>query len=984
MESDDEEKMSARDMRALSSYLRDEDAEDDVGDILNTSALTLGSQQDRANLVLGPSSLPMKRPRHDSEGEQQSSQTFRISDVEVPAVADIHIPEVLTPLPAPPIPERLVGQQISYPHQSVHNPQSSCQQERSSTPVPCPTIKRVQESCLERIPSSSLGFVPSVQQDNASGDENQILCDDILAHTSFRIEEESLFGEEYFWDYRDVEDNFQLTKPPGPHFIQEEIIEEDEAHDEPTAGCDQGIPIYPGASINMLESLTSILSFVQSEKISGVGLGRLLSLIDLHLPQPNNFYKSSHSVSKMLETLDEPVLMHYFCSVCYKTRVSLSDLCDSCTDPARYVHYFLTFPLAAQLSRFLMRPEFVQNLQHKLTRDKQNPENIEDIYDGEIYMQTEAQNVTVNGISITLMWNTDGVQIFKSNTYSLWPVYMVVNELPPEKRFLSENLLIAGLWGSLVKPHPNVYLLPIYKDLVPLQNGVLMDVCGESEKQRVVVKTVCGTCDAPATSLFMNMKGHAGFYSCPICFIKGEKPGDATVFPYAEDVPLRDLQSYKNHVKLAVQNRILLMSTVRNEERYCGIKGPTILSDMLDNMFSMMSIDSMHCIYLGLMRQMLRLWFDKDFKHLPFSSHVQSSTISARLLSLTPPHFLQRLHQPVEKLVHWKASEFRSFLFYVSLVLLQGVLKPHVYNHFALFVKGVALLNSSSISPSDIVTAGTLLRQFVQEFQVIYGVDNMSHNVHMCTHLDHVVRLLGPLWATSCFQFEDINGRLKNLIHGTRHVGLQIHSKLSLMTSLPLMVRQLREGPAKIYCDNLRRKYRLKVADIISPGVYCVGSLSDISHDYVWIFAVLRERELLSPNCKIFMFDRLLKDRLLYVSANYNRGERDSSYCKYQVESSCKSGHIKFFVKVSCACVQKCSCSFPTKYMAIIKPVPVVPFQTESVTVHHIFKVDASHVQEEFFNVDVVDIYDLKTVLYKLDCLDIVYLAEPLNKFELE
>ncbi|KAK3910292.1 LOW QUALITY PROTEIN: Acetate kinase [Frankliniella fusca] len=385
MESDAKE-MSARDLRALSSYLR-KDAEDgilprdsvSVCDIVDTSALTLGSQHVRAKLVVGPSSIKIKRPRRGTEGTQQSVQTLRVSNIEVPAVAVI--PEILTPLPAPPLPDRLfeaVGQQISNQQQSVHNLQSNWRQVRSSKQVPCQTFTKVhlKESCVERIPSSSLGYV---LQETASGDENQMLCDDILAQPSFRIEDDSLFGEEYFWDYRDFEDNFQLTKPPGPHPIQQEIIEEDQAHDEPAAGGDQGTPIYPGASITMLESLTSILSFVQSEQISGVGLGRLLSLIDLHLPQPNNFYKSSHAVSKMLETIDEPVLMHYFCSVCYKNRVGLSDLCDSCTDPSRYVHYFLTFSLAAQLSRFLIRPEFVQNLQHKLTRNKQNPDNIEDI-----------------------------------------------------------------------------------------------------------------------------------------------------------------------------------------------------------------------------------------------------------------------------------------------------------------------------------------------------------------------------------------------------------------------------------------------------------------------------------------------------------------------------------------------------------------------------------------------------------------------------
>ncbi len=70
--------------------------------------------------------------------------------------------------------------------------------------------------------------------------------------------------------------------------------------------------------------------------------------------------------------------------------------------------------------------------------------------------------------------------------------------------------------------------------------------------------------------------------------------------------------------------------------------------------------------------------------------------------------------------------------------------------------------------------------------------------------------------------------------------------------------------------------------------------------------------------------------------------------------------------------------------MAIIRPVPVVQLQTESVTFKHIFKVDALLVQDEFFKVDVVDIFDLETVMYKIECIGITYLSEPLNNFEPE
>ena len=159
---------------------------------------------------------------------------------------------------------------------------------------------------------------------------------------------------------------------------------------------------------------------------------------------------------------------------------------------------------------------------------------------------------------------------------------------------------------------------------------------------------ICGSCHAPATASFLNLKSHSGFYSCPVCLLKGTKPGDATVFPYEENVPPRNMEEYEEHVRLAVQNRVILTKTVRNEERFCGIKGPTLMSKILDNIFSSCAIDSMHCLYLGIMRQMLRLWFI-DGKY-----HNNAKLISLRLLEQTCPHFLQRLPQPIEKLIHWK------------------------------------------------------------------------------------------------------------------------------------------------------------------------------------------------------------------------------------------------------------------------------------------------------------------------------------------
>lgn len=100
-------------------------------------------------------------------------------------------------------------------------------------------------------------------------------------------------------------------------FSEEELLSEEgtERGPEGTRHKDE-TPLDAGAPINQWESLTSILSFVQSEHISGAGLGRLLSLINIHLPKPNNVLKTNARLFKVLQKFDEPALIHYFCSVC--------------------------------------------------------------------------------------------------------------------------------------------------------------------------------------------------------------------------------------------------------------------------------------------------------------------------------------------------------------------------------------------------------------------------------------------------------------------------------------------------------------------------------------------------------------------------------------------------------------------------------------------------------------------------------------------
>lgn len=70
-----------------------------------------------------------------------------------------------------------------------------------------------------------------------------------------------------------------------------------------------------------------------------------------------------------------------------------------------------------------------------LGRFKQNTssECLTDIYDGEAYKKKEFLK---NPLNFSLTMNTDGAPVFKSTGIKLWPVYFIINELPPNLRYV--------------------------------------------------------------------------------------------------------------------------------------------------------------------------------------------------------------------------------------------------------------------------------------------------------------------------------------------------------------------------------------------------------------------------------------------------------------------------------------------------------------------------------------------------------------------
>ena len=117
--------------------------------------------------------------------------------------------------------------------------------------------------------------------------------------------------------------------------------------------------------------------------------------------------------------------------------------------------------------------------------------------------------------NISLTWNTDGVPLFKSSSFALWPLYFIVNELPYNKRIQRENMIFAGFCFGTNK----LFFSPFYDGLSKLEaEGINITIPGEtacSFNSKVIV--ICGTCDLPAKCMVCNTIQYNGFYGCCKC-----------------------------------------------------------------------------------------------------------------------------------------------------------------------------------------------------------------------------------------------------------------------------------------------------------------------------------------------------------------------------------------------------------------------------------------------------------------------------------
>ncbi len=94
-----------------------------------------------------------------------------------------------------------------------------------------------------------------------------------------------------------------------------------------------------------------------------------------------------------------------------------------------------------------MNKDFISLLSGRFQpKPSESAGTLTDIHDGSVYLQhMHSDGFLRNPNNISLTMNTDGVQVFKSSGASLWPVYFLVNELPPQLRYRVHIIILVPI-----------------------------------------------------------------------------------------------------------------------------------------------------------------------------------------------------------------------------------------------------------------------------------------------------------------------------------------------------------------------------------------------------------------------------------------------------------------------------------------------------------------------------------------------------------
>ena len=295
-----------------------------------------------------------------------------------------------------------------------------------------------------------------------------------------------------------------------------------------------------------------------------------------------------------------------------------------------------------------------------------------------------------NDITLFFVLSSDGVSPFNSAKFSIYPVWLMLVNLPARRRVSIRNLIMASLYGGATKPDCAALMENVNNFFANFEG--LVSVSGINYSIKVLVKYV--VVDAVMRAPLMNQVQFNGYYGCTHCFIEGQRARskNTLIYPYTiKQDPLRTSETRKSALNFCP----------KHIKQICGLRGESVVENLVP-LPSAMLIDYMHQVLLGVVRTTLyNLVRSSRF------SKIAKAKVSQALLSCKLPSCdYKRQLRSIDTVKYWKASELKSFLLYGFVCLIDTV-SHELFIHFFILSAAIRMLLDSK--KENVNLAGSLL-----------------------------------------------------------------------------------------------------------------------------------------------------------------------------------------------------------------------------------------------------------------------------------
>lgn len=333
-------------------------------------------------------------------------------------------------------------------------------------------------------------------------------------------------------------------------------------------------------AISPSELLLMVLKFCKSLHLPTIGMSKALALVNAIFEKPI-LPQSKYKLDQIFNEGSD-VEFHAVCPSCTGYLGESKDLGSKamCTICKKFVdlsspsceNLFLIIDPSIAISELL---EAHEDYYDYVVNERQTEIGcIKDVYDGKKYRDfVDSLPKEDKNRYVSMTFNTDKASPFKSAPSSVWPIYLMVNEIPPQDRL--NSLIPCGLWFNRKKPNMMIFLDP-FVDMMnnKVSKGIRCSIKGE---ERIIKGyTLIGCVDTVARAPMQGIKQFNGKFGCNWCLHPGKWAGSMKYPVHGDDIPSdipeRDRQSIIEEI---------LKSTEDGYKPTHGIKNPSPLIYLL-------------------------------------------------------------------------------------------------------------------------------------------------------------------------------------------------------------------------------------------------------------------------------------------------------------------------------------------------------------------------------------------------------------------